>query len=737
MYFVKYGKEYLHDPRVEDCFLLDLSFECDENSCGYCDFTIYPDHPMHDKLRERDAYNPVEVYDDDMLLFSGFIYELGQEFYTEGQVKCKGELDYLRESIVRPYSTVQRGYGSKAPDTVDGYFAWLISQHNNQVNENKRFTVGVNQGAFLVSNNLIFRENNDYPTTIDEISDQLLNHDSIGGYIRTRHENGIRYIDYLSEWTDTNTQIFDFGINLTDYTQTDDSDSIATFIVPLGAPMSDTEYPYNDGYFKTSDETMDLEKEYYTKSYNQSSKIAQFAEGVTYYEKYVQTFPTSDSSPVEGIEYYTRKTDDKGQYSYEKQDISKFLSGVTYYEQEDYYMETTDRFPTDEKTYYTMSEGYSKVSGLGRFRKLDEYYEYSEDLDESSLPLTLVGSADGSYDEQGYIKLNDMVYSLDATDKYGWIGVTYKDSDITVKEDLRKVATTALKKYVSPKRTIEIKAVDMHLVNPEMKPIKIGEYVRVRSKPHNLDSYFICTSISLDLNNPENSLYTLGNTYDTLTGEQNKRINVLNRFINTQYDAVAAISKEAKAAAKEAAMSIGPIRIDAQKAKEAADSAVASVEEEYAVSGSEITVPTGGWSKETPTRSAGTYIWKRTTTTYGSGYVAIGDPVLVTGNDGKSGEDATVLRIDSSRGTVFKNNSMSTVLSVCVYRGSERITNISELHSAFGAASYLQWSWQRIDESEFGIISSTDPMLSNDGFSLTISADNVDTKITFMCELIV
>lgn len=737
MYFVKYGKEYLHDPRVEDCFLLDLSFECEENSCGYCDFTIYPDHPMHDKLRERDAYNPVEVYDDDMLLFSGFIYELGQEFYTEGQVKCKGELDYLRESIVRPYSTVQRGYGSKVPDTVDGYFAWLISQHNNQVNENKRFTVGVNQGAFLVSNNLIFRENNDYPTTIDEISDQLLNHDSIGGYIRTRHENGIRYIDYLSEWTDTNTQIFDFGINLTDYTQTDDSDSIATFIVPLGAPMSDTEYSYNDGYFKTGDETMNLEKEYYTKSYNQSAKIAQFVEGVTYYEKYVRTFPTSDSSPVEGIEYYTRKMDDKGQYSYERQDISKFLSGVTYYEQEDYYTETTDRFPTDAKTYYTMSEGYSKVSGLGRFRKLDEYYEYSEDLDESSLPLTLAGSADGSYDEQGYIKLNDMVYSLDATDKYGWIGVTYKDSDIKVKEDLRKVATTALKKYISPKRTIEIKAVDMHLVNPEMKPLKIGEYVRVRSRPHNLDSYFICTSISLDLNNPENSLYTLGNTYDTLTGEQNKRINVLNRFINTQYDAVAAISKEAKAAAKEAAMSIGPIRIDAQKAKEAADSAVVSVEEEYAVSDSEITVPTGDWSKETPTRSAGTYIWKRTITTYGSGYVAVGDPVLVTGNDGKSGEDATVLRIDSSRGTVFKNNSMSTVLSVCVYRGSERITNISELHSEFGSASYLQWSWQRIDESEFGIISSTDPMLSNDGFSLTISADNVDTKITFMCELIV
>ena len=85
---------------------------------------------MYNKLKERDADNPIEVYDDDTLLFGGFIYELGKEFYLDGHVKCKGELDYLNESIVRPYSTVQRGYGDKAPATVNGYFEWLIEQEN-------------------------------------------------------------------------------------------------------------------------------------------------------------------------------------------------------------------------------------------------------------------------------------------------------------------------------------------------------------------------------------------------------------------------------------------------------------------------------------------------------------------------------------------------------------------------------------------------------------------------------
>lgn len=113
MYFVKYGKEYLHDPRYEEYILLDLTIENETNSCGYCDFTIYPDNPMYDKIRERDMDNLVEVYDDDTLLFAGYIYELGKEFKTDGHVKCKGELSYLNDSIVRPYSTETRGFGKK------------------------------------------------------------------------------------------------------------------------------------------------------------------------------------------------------------------------------------------------------------------------------------------------------------------------------------------------------------------------------------------------------------------------------------------------------------------------------------------------------------------------------------------------------------------------------------------------------------------------------------------------
>lgn len=110
--------------------------------------------------------------------------------------------------------------------------------------------------------------------------------------------------------------------------------------------------------------------------------------------------------------------------------------------------------------------------------------------------------------------------------------------------------------------------------------------------------------------------------------------------------------------------------------------------------------------------------------------------VKIKGEDGTSGEDATVLRIESSRGVVFKNNDVSTVLSVVIYKGSKRITDIDTLHSEYGKSAYIQWLWQRIGEEMFGTILSTDKRISNDGFVFTLSPEDVNTKVVFMCQLI-
>lgn len=657
MYFVKYGKEYLYDPRVQDCVIFEPSLECEENTCGFFDFTIYPDHPLYDKLKERDSSNPVEVYDDDILLFAGFIYELGKEFYLSGQVKCKGELAYLKESIVRPYSTIQRGYGSTVPTTVNGYFEWLIYQHNAQVDSTKQFKIGINQGYALDINNYIYRESNQYPNTLDEINEKILN--ELGGYLRIRHENGERYIDLLYEWSDENAQILDFGINLTDYNQTDSSLDVYTYVIPLGAKMKDTEYSYFNGYFVTQDTTVDPEKDYYEKKLND------------------------------------------GVYTYSLcYDLKSFVAGVT-------------------------------------------YYEYDENYDESELSLTISDIEDGPIGIDDYKKVGDYIYCISAVNKYGFIGYTYEDQDITTTDNLIVASILSLKSCISPIRTIEIKAVDMHLVNPDIKPIRVGEYVRVRSNPHKFDSYMLCTSITLNLDSPSNSVYTLGTTFDTLTGEQNKRIKALNEKTNKQIEKAEALLAEVKQTAKDASTTANNAKEESSLANKEASSAMDAVRNtvintvtEYAISLDPKTEPTEGWSIEAPEWSSKAFIWSRLVMTYGNGSTDIGPAVCITGNSGQDGEDAVVLRIDSSRGTVFKNNSMSTVLSVVIYKGSELINNITDLHRVFGSGAYLEWYWQKLDDDTFGVILSTDEKIGNSGFTLTISPEDVNTKVTFRCELI-
>lgn len=100
-------------------------------------------------------------------------------------------------------------------------------------------------------------------------------------------------------------------------------------------------------------------------------------------------------------------------------------------------------------------------------------------------------------------------------------------------------------------------------------------------------------------------------------------------------------------------------------------------------------------------------------------------------------EIATLLHIESSRGMIFRSDQVSTVLSVVIYHGTQRITDSTTLKATFGSSAYLQWKWRKINDETYGIISASDSRFSDDGFTFTLSSEDVDTKVTFMCELIV
>ena len=160
----------------------------------------------------------------------------------------------------------------------------------------------------------------------------------------------------------------------------------------------------------------------------------------------------------------------------------------------------------------------------------------------------------------------------------------------------------------------------------------------------------------------------------------------------------------------------------------------------YALNNSETVPPSDddpGWSLEAPEWVDGMYMWQKTVTTYASGNKKTSSPTCLSGAVGADGEAAVLLRIDSSKGTVFKNTGVATVLTVTIYYGSQRITTGEQLKAVFGNTARLEWEWLRMDEDRYGVISADDRRLSDGGFVFALSAEDVDVKVTFRCSMII
>ena len=630
MYKVYYGKELLHDPRTDDTLLTSTDLELELNSSGSFAFTINHGHPMFDKISERDTRDPVSVYQDDSLIFFGDVLSIESDFHLSKRVECRGALAWLNDSIVRPYSTLEEESSNVAPSTVDGYFEWLIDGHNKQVEASKRFKVGVNDGSLMDADNHIYRSDSDYPNTGETIKKNLI--EALGGYVRVRAENpmGYKYVDLLQDMPKVNAQVIDFGVNLLDFNKTDATDDMATFVIPLGAKMSETDYNYDDGHYETEDSKPVKGKEYYTRKYSKCAGMSEFESGVTYYERGEVWYQTSDSKPLSGYDYYIKKskytrfsgtsfasgttyyvinytytkvTSGSMKYGtayytynsktkkYTKTSDTSFKSGVTYYTRSDSYKATSDTSPKVGTTYYALSSPYTKCDGLtsfasgttyyenektytvtgdskpksgkdyylldrnsyssasnlAKFMRYTTYYEYNEDRDQKDDRLTVSIIGD-DYLGGDYYKRGDMIYSESAVKEHGWIGAVVTFDDVTEANDLQSKGLSALKEILSPVRTIEVKAIDLSMLKPGYEPIMLGDYVRARSKPNDFDSYMLCSKLTIDLERPDENTFTLGQTFDVLTGVQNKRINALNATINNVYEAAGQISSEAKAA---------------------------------------------------------------------------------------------------------------------------------------------------------------------------------------------
>ena len=242
MYRVYCNDSPLYDLKDEDLVLISPIVKIGENTAGSFEFSILPKHPHYEEVNE--LISVITAYDGDEEIFCGRVVEITKDLYNRKKVICEGELAYFNDSIQRPAK--YQGL------TVRGYLETLVNIHNQQV-KNQGIDKTFKVGAVTVQdkNDYVYKYTN-WESTLEVIKKDLLK--TYGGYLRIRKENGVRYIDYLADYPNTNTQVIEFGSNLLDFTHDMVASDIVTAVIPLGARLEDvTEVEGLDAYLTIKD----------------------------------------------------------------------------------------------------------------------------------------------------------------------------------------------------------------------------------------------------------------------------------------------------------------------------------------------------------------------------------------------------------------------------------------------------------------------------------------------------
>lgn len=464
MYSIYVDGKLLYSPLfIDDGYLvLNPKLTMELSKAGSLTFLIPPKNPMYNGIQKLKSI--VTVYDNDEEIFRGRVLYDEKDMFGKKNVYCEGELAFLLDSIQRPYE-----FTGDIPDL----FKKFIDSHNSQVEEAKQFIVG--DITVTDPNNYINRSNTNYVNTWDEIAAKLI--ETHGGYIRSRLVDGKRYIDLVETYGKQNSQTIEFGTNILDISEYITAENVFTVLIPLGA------YPERSSSSggiimaptcPDCHKNMSLESDV-IEAPSTITKAHEWGEGGTGCASAVLEL---DSIASSSGDYWIYVCDNCG-YRYQ---VKKKKTDYWTYKCPD--CETVVTRPKD-------SAGDSTTT-------------------EEPKRLTIESVNDG----KDYIE-DDAGIAL-----FGRIVKVHEWDDVTLPENLLNKARALLDASIEMAVTLTLNAIDLHLVNADVERIGLGDSVRVISTPHNLDRDFTCSKIILDMANLDNSEYTFGSKYTTMTEKQ-------------------------------------------------------------------------------------------------------------------------------------------------------------------------------------------------------------------------
>lgn len=231
MYLFTADDVQLHVPGSEERQIINPTLSEQLDQIDSFSFSILPTHPMYDHLVQMKTR--ICIYKDHDMVWEGRVIDNDEENDQTRSIVCEGELGYLIDSIQEPYDE---------DFTLIEFLQFLLEQHNRQVDSWKQFRLG-NVYVEEEEDADTARTSNDYQTTKAAL-DTLRT--SLGGHFQVRSNEGIRYLDYIKEFTQVSTQPITFGKNLLKVTKSSKGTDLKTALIPLGAAIGNDRITIED-----------------------------------------------------------------------------------------------------------------------------------------------------------------------------------------------------------------------------------------------------------------------------------------------------------------------------------------------------------------------------------------------------------------------------------------------------------------------------------------------------------
>lgn len=227
-------KRLIYAPNNRNALVLSPKLTREVSKGGSLSFTMTRDHEQYESLQKMSTCITVEQ--DDKEIWRGRVLSHEADWYNRRVIYCEGALSYFNDSAITPFN-----YEGKLAQ----FLQHLIDAHNQQCGsmEMKRFELGTVTAALgdLVvhyGDRDSYGVGEDYGSTWDIIDKMVLK--VYGGYAYCTYNpatgnNVLNYCDQSFEADRLVDQTIEYGVNLLDFTEKTDTNSLFTRVYPMGS----------------------------------------------------------------------------------------------------------------------------------------------------------------------------------------------------------------------------------------------------------------------------------------------------------------------------------------------------------------------------------------------------------------------------------------------------------------------------------------------------------------------